>query len=134
MPTKPSFELRLRVLNAVNDAPGNTMRQRIKFVADKRFSDVASGTQHQFTWRTISTWLYRHKVHGIEHHLGVIGFTTGSSKKGPVVVGSNRLGYLAAHGSDVACHERRAGRHKRPTHHGLVAHTHGSNDGRVRPC
>lgn len=65
MATKPSFELRLRVLNAVYEAPGNTMRERIKFVADKSFSDVMSGTQHQFTWRTISTWLYRHKKNGI---------------------------------------------------------------------
>jgi len=65
MATRPSFELRLRVLNAVYDAPGDTMRQRIKFVADKRFSDVLTGTQHQFTWRTISTWLYRHKKNGI---------------------------------------------------------------------
>lgn len=65
MATKPSFELRLRVLNAVYEAPGNTMRQRIKFVADKRFSDLLTGTQHQFTWRTISTWLYRHKRSGI---------------------------------------------------------------------
>jgi len=65
MATKPSFELRLRVLNAVHDAPGNTMRQRIKLVADKSFTDVASGTQHRFTWRTISTWLYRHKSSGI---------------------------------------------------------------------
>lgn len=65
MASKPSFELRLRVLNAVYEAPGNTMRQRIKHVADKSFSDVLSGTQHQFTWRTISTWLYRHKISGI---------------------------------------------------------------------
>src|SRR5664279_493238 len=65
MANKPSFELRLRVLNAVYEAPGNTMRERIKFVADKSFSDVLSGTQHQFTWRTISTWLYRHKKNGI---------------------------------------------------------------------
>jgi transposase InsO family protein len=63
--TKPSFELRLRVLNAVYEAPGNTLRQRIKHVADKRFADILSGTQHQFTWRTISTWLYRHKKNGI---------------------------------------------------------------------
>jgi len=65
MATKPSFELRLRVLNAVYDAPGATMRERIKCVADKSFSDIVSGTQHQFTWRTISTWLYRHKISGI---------------------------------------------------------------------
>ena len=65
MATKPSFELRLRVLNAVYEAPGDTMRERIKFVAAKSFYDVLSGTQHQFTWRTISTWLYRHKISGI---------------------------------------------------------------------
>ena len=65
MATKPSFELRLRVLNAVYEAPGSSMRERIKFVAAKSFSDVLSGTQHQFTWRTISTWLYRHKISGI---------------------------------------------------------------------
>lgn len=65
MANKPSFELRLRVLNAVYEAPGNTMRERIKCVAGKSFSDIVSGTQHQFTWRTISTWLYRHKISGI---------------------------------------------------------------------
>jgi transposase InsO family protein len=65
MTARPSFELRLRVLNAVHDAPGNTMRERIKFVADKSFTDVASGYTHRFTWRTISTWLYRHRVNGI---------------------------------------------------------------------
>ena len=65
MATKPSFELRLRVLNAVYDAPGNSMRERIKLVASKSFADVLAGTQHQFTWRTISTWLYRHKISGI---------------------------------------------------------------------
>ncbi|XVJ69165.1 MAG: DDE-type integrase/transposase/recombinase [Rhizobacter sp.] len=65
MASKPSFELRLRVLHAVHDAPGSTMRSRIKFVADKKFTDVLTGTEHQFTWRTISTWLYRHQLRGI---------------------------------------------------------------------
>jgi transposase InsO family protein len=65
MATKPSLELRLRVLNAVHDAPGNQMRQRIKFVADKTFADTLSGHSFQFTWRTISTWLYRHRKNGI---------------------------------------------------------------------
>ena len=65
MATKPSFELRLRVLNAVYEAPGTTMRQRIKHVAGQRFADILNATQHQFTWRTISTWLYRHKKNGI---------------------------------------------------------------------
>lgn len=61
MAAKPSFELRLRVLNAVHDAPGNTMRERIKCVADKTFTDGWSGHHYRFTWRTISTWLYRHR-------------------------------------------------------------------------
>lgn len=65
MAAKPSFELRLRVLNAVYDAPGNTLRERIKFVATQRFTDILTNSQHQFTWRTISTWLYRHKKNGI---------------------------------------------------------------------
>jgi len=65
MAANPSFELRLRVLHAVHDAPGSTMRERIKFVADKPFADALSGHTYRFTWRTISTWLYRHKKHGI---------------------------------------------------------------------
>jgi transposase InsO family protein len=65
MATKPSFELRLRVLHAVHDAPGNTMRSRIKSTAAKTFIDALHGTEHRFTWRTISTWLYRHKRSGI---------------------------------------------------------------------
>lgn len=65
MPVKPSFELRLRVLNAVYDAPGATVRERIKSVADKPFADLLAGHTYRFTWRTISTWLYRHKKHGI---------------------------------------------------------------------
>ncbi len=65
MAAKPSFELRLRVLNAVYDAPGNTMRSRIQFVAAKTFTDLLSGHPYRFTWRTISTWLYRHKKNGI---------------------------------------------------------------------
>ena len=65
MAAKPSFELRLRVLNAVYDAPGNTVRARIKWVAGNTFADVLSGHTYRFTWRTISTWLYRHKKNGI---------------------------------------------------------------------
>jgi len=65
MAAKPSFECRLRVLNAVHDAPGNHLRERIKFVAGKTFTEPLSGHTYQFTWRTISTWLYRHKKNGI---------------------------------------------------------------------
>ncbi len=63
--SKPPLELRLRVLSAVDYAPGNTIRARIKQVAKRTFVDTQTGHEYQFTWRTISTWLYRHKVHGI---------------------------------------------------------------------
>lgn len=65
MANTPSFELRLRVLNAVYDTPGQHIRERIKLVAQHCFTDAQSGQVYQFTWRTISTWLYRHKKNGI---------------------------------------------------------------------
>ena len=60
-----SFELRLRVLSCVFDTPGATMRERIQLVAARAFTDPSSGHSFQFTWRTISTWVYRHKKSGI---------------------------------------------------------------------
>ncbi|MEJ2743387.1 MAG: hypothetical protein P8176_13145, partial [Gammaproteobacteria bacterium] len=60
----PSFELRLRVLAAVDYAEGDTIRARIRNVAKRCFTDT-TGHEYQFTWRTISTWLYRHKTQGV---------------------------------------------------------------------
>ena len=65
MAKKASLELRLRVLNAVFETPSAHMRDRIKIVAEMRFFDLATNQTFQFTWRTISTWVYRHKKHGI---------------------------------------------------------------------
>jgi len=62
---KPSLELRLRVLSAIDYAPGNSIQARIKNVATRSFTDEQTGCEYQFTWRTISTWLYRFKKHGI---------------------------------------------------------------------
>lgn len=62
---KPPLELRLRVLSAVDYAPGNTVRDRIRDVAKRTFFDEQTGCEYQFTWRTISTWLYRFKKQGI---------------------------------------------------------------------
>ena len=62
---KPPLELRLRVLSAVDYAPGNCIRDRIKNVAERTFFDEQTGCDYNFTWRTISTWLYRFKKHGI---------------------------------------------------------------------
>lgn len=62
---RPPTEMRLRVLAAVDYAPGDSIRERIKHVAARSFSDSRNACEYQFTWRTISTWLYRFKRHGI---------------------------------------------------------------------
>lgn len=62
---KPPIELRLRVLSAIDYAPGNSIQARIKHIAEQTFFDQNSGMSYQFTWRTISTWLYRFKKDGI---------------------------------------------------------------------
>ena len=61
----PTIELRMRVLSAVDYAPGKSIKERIQQVATRTFADAASGCEYQFTWRTISTWLYRFKKHGL---------------------------------------------------------------------
>ena len=67
MPSKrnPPTELRLQVLSAVDYAPGDSIRTRVKKVAQRRFVDQQTGHEYQFTWRTISTWLYRFKKNGV---------------------------------------------------------------------
>jgi len=62
---KPPLELRLRVLSAIDYAPGKSIQARIKNVAARTFTDEQTGCEYQFTWRTISTWLYRFKKRGI---------------------------------------------------------------------
>ena len=60
----PSVYLKMRVLGAIDTAPGATIRDRIKSVAGMTFTDE-DGHERQFTWRTVSTWLYRYKVSGV---------------------------------------------------------------------
>ena len=62
---KPSLALRLRVLSAIDYAQGNSIRERIKNVAERSFFDNEVNCEYQFTWRTISTWFYRFKKNGI---------------------------------------------------------------------
>jgi putative transposase len=64
MPSKPSAYLRMRVLGAIEFAPGKTIQERIQNAAKNVFTDE-EGKPYQFTWRTISTWLYRYKSRGI---------------------------------------------------------------------
>jgi transposase InsO family protein len=60
----PSAYLRMRVLGAIDLAPGASIRDRIKNVSNAVFTDE-HGINRKFTWRTISTWLYRFKLGGI---------------------------------------------------------------------
>ncbi len=62
---KTPLELRLRVLSAIDYASGNSITARIKNVSERTFTDQKTGCDYQFTWRTISTWLYRFKKRGI---------------------------------------------------------------------
>lgn len=58
-----SIYVKMKVLSAVEFAPGITIRQRIVNVSKMSFADE-DGVLHQFTWRTIQTWLYRFKLQG----------------------------------------------------------------------
>jgi len=60
----PSVYLKMRVLGAVDTALGRTRHERILNVAAMTFLDE-EGNSRQFTWRTIQTWFYRYKNHGI---------------------------------------------------------------------
>ncbi len=61
---QPSVYLKMRVLGAIDTAPGRTRHERIHHVAAMTFLDE-EGNPRQFTWRTIQTWFYRYKNHGI---------------------------------------------------------------------
>ena len=56
--------LKMRVLGAIDAAQGKTSHERIQNVAKLIFTDE-EGNQRKFTWRTIATWLYRYRNHGI---------------------------------------------------------------------
>ena len=56
--------LKMRVLGAIEYAPGNTNIAKIKHVSTMVFNDEEC-VPHQFTWRTIQTWYSRYKKDGI---------------------------------------------------------------------
>ena len=60
----PSPYLKLRVLGAIDMAPGKSIVARIRKVSQMSFTDE-DGHQRQFTWRTIQTWYSRYKKHGV---------------------------------------------------------------------
>jgi putative transposase len=61
---QPSVYLKMRVLGAIDTVPGRTRHERVLNVAAMTFLDE-EGNPRQFTWRTIQTWFYRYKNHGI---------------------------------------------------------------------
>ncbi len=61
---QPSVYLKMRVLGAIDTAQGKTRHERIHNVSTMTFLDE-DGNPRQFTWRTIQTWFYRYKNHGI---------------------------------------------------------------------
>jgi transposase InsO family protein len=56
--------LKMRVLGAIEYAPGASIVARIRHVAETPFTDE-NGIRFQFTWRTIQTWYSRYKKDGI---------------------------------------------------------------------
>jgi transposase InsO family protein len=76
----PSAYLRMRVLGAIDLAPGASIRDRIKKVSEMAFTDEY-GIERNFTWRTISTWLYRFKCSGITGIQNNVRSDKGKSRK-----------------------------------------------------
>ncbi len=56
--------LKMRVLGAIEFAPGASIVERIKHVSSIVFTDE-NDQRHQFTWRTIQTWYSRYKKDGV---------------------------------------------------------------------
>lgn len=56
--------VKMRVLGAIEFAPGKTIKERISHVSQMVFTDE-SGNPLQFTWSTIQTWYSRYKKDGI---------------------------------------------------------------------
>lgn len=61
---QPSAYLKMRILGAVDTVAGRTRHERVHNVAAMTFLDE-EGNPRQFTWRTIQTWYYRYKNHGL---------------------------------------------------------------------
>ena len=58
-----SSYLKMRVLGAIEAAPGETIAARIRHVSEQPFVDE-DGQRFRFTWRTIQTWYSRYQKDG----------------------------------------------------------------------
>ena len=99
---QPSVYLKMRVLGAIDTVEGRTRHERVHNVAAMTFLDE-EGNPRQFTWRTIQTWYYRYKNHGI----------TGMTNQLPQGQGPGPQGH--ARGT-ARSHQRRQAPLPQPTH------------------
>jgi putative transposase len=76
----PSIYLKMKVLGAIDIAPGKTRDQRVRNVAAMIFHDE-EGKPYQFTWRTIQTWHYNYKNHGLTGMHGGTRADKGKTRK-----------------------------------------------------
>ncbi len=75
-----SSYLKMRVLGAIEFAPGCTIVERIRHVSEQAFVDE-NGARFQFTWRTIQTWFSRYKKDGTTAVLSKLRSDKGRTRK-----------------------------------------------------
>jgi len=72
--------LKMRVLGAIEFAPGTSVVSRIRHVSEQRFQDE-DGDSFEFTWRTIQTWSSRYKKDGVTSMRGKPRSDKGRTRK-----------------------------------------------------
>jgi putative transposase len=77
---RPSIYLKMQVLGAIDAVPGKTRHERVRNAAALIFHDE-EGKPQQFTWRTIQTWYYRYKNHGVTSMDTSVRADKGKSRK-----------------------------------------------------
>lgn len=60
----PSVYLKIRILGAIEFAPGQTQKDKINAVSQMSFRDE-DGHLRTFTHKTIATWLFRYRKYGV---------------------------------------------------------------------
>ncbi len=72
--------LKMRVLGAIEFAPGTSVVSRIRHVSEQAFQDE-DGQSFRFTWRTIQTWYSRYKKDGVTSMRGKARSDKGRTRK-----------------------------------------------------
>jgi putative transposase len=104
----PSIYLRMKVLGAIDVVDGKTRGERVHNVAAMTFLDEA-GNPYQFTWRTIQTWYYRYKNHGVTG----VGTSSRADKGKPRKVTPEQV-LEAINQALPHFHNKATGRHEKP--------------------